>query len=128
MSPDRTSVNKQHRSIDDSHLNLDHIQSTPTDMGQVNNKNRTTYAGFYGSGKIKGDSKIYQRVSPNYATQTTIPGSSVNNDADKTSRFKDFKSPSQRFPQNSHRGNNQSGNELLPRLENNRHHAHSVTK
>ena len=58
----------------------------------MTSKNRTTYAGFYNPGKAKGD-KVYQRVSPNYATQTTIPGSSVA-DVELGSRLKDFKSPS----------------------------------
>lgn len=68
-SPLPVSAHRHHQSIDDSHLNLEHGQSNVTaDPDQINTKNRTTYAGFYTHGKVKGDSKVYQRVSPNYQT------------------------------------------------------------
>ena len=104
-SPGRNSAHIPHQSIDDSHLNYHHGQSTATDPGQVVFNNRTTDPGFYRAGKTAGDSRINSRIRAGYATSTTNPGSSVD-EVQLGPRPTDFKSPSQRFQQNSHRDRN----------------------
>ena len=115
-SPGRNSDHRGHQSIDDSHLNYHHGQSTSTDPGNIVFNNRTTDPGFYRVGKTAGESRINSRIRAGYATSTTNPGSSVD-EVNLGAHPTDLKSPNHRLQQHSHRERNQkSSDEPLPQL------------
>lgn len=113
-SPGRNSIHNRHNySIDDSHLNYHHGQSTSTEPGVNDFVNKTADQGFYRGGKTAGDSRVPSHARGGYQTSTTNPGSSVD-EVNHGPPHNTYKSPTSKYGQGSHR--NQRSDEALPAL------------